>query len=243
MNSHIPPALASIVVPCFNQVEFTQRCVQALFRHSRRPWELIVVDNGSTDGTGHYLDGVRDAASTPVTVIKNAENRGFPAAINQGLQQARGEYLVLLNNDAVVTDGWLDQLIALTAMRAESDTGELRSGLWRRIRVPETRPTRCGVVLSPKKGTGTRPRSMVRAKVPFRAGREPVPVFRPRLADPRRAGSAWSGRCRITRRRRNWSRMCRIAISTRCTNSPGDGAMSTGENGSRCPSYRGFACS
>ncbi len=124
MNSHIPPALASIVVPCFNQVEFTQRCVQALFRHSRRPWELIVVDNGLTDGTGHYLDGVGDAASTPVTVIKNAENRGFPAAVNQGLQQARGEYLVLLNNDAVVTDGWLDQLIALTALRAESDDRE-----------------------------------------------------------------------------------------------------------------------
>jgi GT2 family glycosyltransferase len=44
-----------------------------------------------------------------VTVIANATNRGFPAAINQGLQYARGEYLVLLNNDVVVADdGWLD---------------------------------------------------------------------------------------------------------------------------------------
>ena len=48
-------------------------------------------------------------------MITNAENRGFPAAINQGLQTARGEYLVLLNNDAVVTDGWLDQLVAHSA--------------------------------------------------------------------------------------------------------------------------------
>ena len=52
----------------------------------------------------------------PVTIVKNAQNRGFPAAINQGLQLARGEYLVLLNNDAVVTEGWLDQLIALGSM-------------------------------------------------------------------------------------------------------------------------------
>ena len=75
---------------------------------------MIVVDNGSTDGTGAYLAGVRDAAPVPVTVIANAQNLGFPRAVNQGLQAARGEYLVLLNNDAVVTDGWLDQLIALS---------------------------------------------------------------------------------------------------------------------------------
>ena len=55
----------------------------------------------------------------PVTVIANATNRGFPAAINQGLQYARGEYLVLLNNDVVVTDGWLDQLTALTKVKSE----------------------------------------------------------------------------------------------------------------------------
>ena len=47
----------------------------------------------------------------PVTVISNSKNLGFPA-INQGLRAARGDYLVLLNNDAVVTDGWLTQLIA-----------------------------------------------------------------------------------------------------------------------------------
>jgi hypothetical protein len=60
----------------------------------------------------------------PVTVVSNATNVGFPAAINQGLQQARGEYLVLLNNDVVVTDAWLDQLIALTtAKRGEKEKG------------------------------------------------------------------------------------------------------------------------
>lgn len=105
--------LASVVIPCFNQLEFTRHCVAALFRHSRPPWELIVVDNGSTDGTSTYLQGVHDVAPVRVEVIANPENRGFPTACNQGLKAARGDYLVLLNNDAVVTDGWLDQLTAL----------------------------------------------------------------------------------------------------------------------------------
>ncbi len=80
----------------------------------RSPCELIVVNNGSTDGTRDYLAGVQDAAAVPVTVIGNSSNVGFPAAINQGLVRARGEYLVLLNNDAVMTEGWLEQLVALT---------------------------------------------------------------------------------------------------------------------------------
>ncbi|WP_337175132.1 glycosyltransferase [Paludisphaera sp.] len=109
--------MASIIVPCYNQLPFTQQCVAALMRHPRPPWELIVVDNGSVDGTAAYLRGVQDAASVPVTVLTNPQNRGWPAACNQGLTAARGDYLVLLNNDAVVTDAWLDQLIAL----ADSD--------------------------------------------------------------------------------------------------------------------------
>jgi GT2 family glycosyltransferase len=111
--------LASIIVPCCGQRAFTQLCIQALFRYTRTPWELIVVDNGSTDGTGAYLVGVRDAAAVPVTVIANRENLGFPRAINLGLHEARGEYLVLLSNDAVVTEGWLNQLVALASMRAK----------------------------------------------------------------------------------------------------------------------------
>ncbi len=117
MNRSANHELASIIIPCWNQLEFTRLCIPALVRHTRPPWELIVVDNGSTDGTAAYLSGVRDVAAMPVTVISNSKNIGFPAAINQGLKAAQGEYLVLLNNDAVVTDGWLSQLIALTEVK------------------------------------------------------------------------------------------------------------------------------
>ena len=117
MNTSTIRDLTSIIVPCWNEREFTRQCVVALKSHTRPPWELILIDNGSTDGTGTYLAGARDLAAVPVTVVTNAKNLGFPAAINQGLRLARGEYLVMLNNDVVVTDGWLDQLIALANAR------------------------------------------------------------------------------------------------------------------------------
>jgi len=123
MIPHDRPGLASIIIPCWNQLEFTRQCVAALVRYTRPPWELIFIDNGSTDGTKDYCAGVRDAAAMPVTVITNATNRGFPAAINQGLKRAQGEYLVLLNNDVVVTDCWLEQLTALANAKAGSIGG------------------------------------------------------------------------------------------------------------------------
>src|SRR5665213_3505148 len=118
--------LSSIIIPCWNQVEFTKQCIAALKEHTRPAWELVVIDNGSNDGTAIYLDGVRDMAAVPVTVVSNARNLGFPAAINQGLQLARGEYLVLLNNDVVVTDGWLDQLIALANAKPRGQDGSAK---------------------------------------------------------------------------------------------------------------------
>jgi hypothetical protein len=82
-------------------------------------WELIVVDDGSTDETSAYLASEQDAAPVPVTEIADATGRVLPAAINQGLRAARGEYLVVLNNDVVVTDGWLGQLIALANAKGD----------------------------------------------------------------------------------------------------------------------------
>jgi glycosyltransferase involved in cell wall biosynthesis len=102
-----------VIVPCFNQFEPTRQCVASLVRHTRVPWELIAVDNGSSETTVAYLTGVRDAAPFRVEILTNPECRSLPAAWNQGLGASRGDYLVLLSNDAVVTDAWLNQLIAL----------------------------------------------------------------------------------------------------------------------------------
>lgn len=110
-------AIASVIVPCRGQLAYTRLGVAALARHTRAPWDLVAVDDASPDGTADYLRGVADAAPFPVTVVANPVSLGFPAAVNRGLDAARGDYLVLLNNDAVVCDAWLDQLVAL----ADSD--------------------------------------------------------------------------------------------------------------------------
>jgi GT2 family glycosyltransferase len=115
----VKAGLSSIIIPCWNQLEFTRGCLDALFRRTGSWYELIVIDNGSTDGTGAYLAGLRESVPVSMTVITNEANRGFPAAANQGLQAAKGEYLVLLNNDAVVTDGWLEGLIAVAGQATE----------------------------------------------------------------------------------------------------------------------------
>ena len=72
--------------------------------------------------TGIDLAGVQYFAPVRVTVVGKAQNLGFPAAINQGLNMAWGDYLVLLNNDSVVTDGWLNQLVALAEMDSDVTT-------------------------------------------------------------------------------------------------------------------------
>jgi glycosyltransferase involved in cell wall biosynthesis len=123
MSNNIARELTSIIVPVWNQLQFTQQCLAGLKEHTRPEWELIVIDNGSNDGTAAYLAGVRDMASVPVTVVSNTKNLGFPAAVNQGLRLARGEYLVLLNNDVVVTEGWLDQLIGLVNAKRGPSAG------------------------------------------------------------------------------------------------------------------------
>jgi len=98
--------LASIVIPVCNQLGYTAQCISSLQMHTDHPHEVIVVDNGSSDGTPEYL------ASLPwVKAIRNEKNLGFVQACNQGIEAAAGEYTVLLNNDTILTRGWLARLV------------------------------------------------------------------------------------------------------------------------------------
>ncbi len=107
-----PPALTSIVILTHNELEYTRQCVESILKYTREPYELIFVDNGSSDGTIEYLQSLSGAR-----VIANPINLGFGTGCNQGMSVARGEYIVLLNNDTVVTEGWLNRMIT----RVESD--------------------------------------------------------------------------------------------------------------------------
>jgi GT2 family glycosyltransferase/glycosyltransferase involved in cell wall biosynthesis len=104
-----PPA--SIVIVTYNNLSLTQMCLESVFRETDYAnYEVIAVDNASGDGTAEWL--AEEATREPrLRVIRNADNRGFAGANNQGLRVARGEFLCLLNNDTVVTRGWLSTMI------------------------------------------------------------------------------------------------------------------------------------
>jgi GT2 family glycosyltransferase len=102
---------ASIVVVTHDGLTFTRLCLETVLANSGEDFELIVIDNGSTDGTPAYLTRLaqQDARAR---VLLNGRNMGFAAACNQGLGLAGGEYLVLLNNDTMLPPDWLAGLLA-----------------------------------------------------------------------------------------------------------------------------------
>ena len=109
-----PPRL-SVVIPLHNGLALTQRCLETLRATlpAGVPHEIILVDDGSTDGTRAWLATL----SPTCQVVLNESNRGFAAACNRGAADARGEFLALLNNDLELTPGWLEPMLALLVRR------------------------------------------------------------------------------------------------------------------------------
>jgi GT2 family glycosyltransferase/Flp pilus assembly protein TadD len=112
--------MTSIVMVTCNGLAHTRRCIEALRCHTPEPHEIIFVDNGSTDGTLQWLQNqVRE--NETCRLVENGENGGSARGRNQGIALARGEYLLLLDNDTVVTPGWLSAMLRCLNRRA--DTG------------------------------------------------------------------------------------------------------------------------
>jgi GT2 family glycosyltransferase len=101
--------MVSIVIPAWNKWSFTSRCLESLAAQtSGVPFEVIVVDNGSTDETAAALPRVPG-----LRVHRNDGNLGFARACNQGAAMARGPYLLFLNNDTEALPGWLPPMVRL----------------------------------------------------------------------------------------------------------------------------------
>jgi GT2 family glycosyltransferase len=93
-----------IIIPCFNQIDYTRRTIDSIMKNSsKHHCRFIFVDNGSTDGTSEYLMGILNS-----TTITNPENMYVNYAWNQGVELADNPFVCILNNDVEVAKDWLD---------------------------------------------------------------------------------------------------------------------------------------
>jgi GT2 family glycosyltransferase len=113
----------SIISINYNGKHFLKDCLESIQGTEASDAEVIIVDNASTDGSGEYLR--REFPS--VKVMELDRNYGFAEANNRGAEAASGKYLVFLNNDTVVTQGWL--LALLDALSSEPEVGAAGSKL------------------------------------------------------------------------------------------------------------------
>ena len=120
----------TIVIPTWNGRELLDGVLVSLREQRFRDFDVLVVDNGSTDGTPRHLR----AAHSDVAVLALAENRGFAGAVNAGIARAAGEYVALLNNDMELDPDWLAELVA--ALDADPAAGSAASKL-RMLREPD----------------------------------------------------------------------------------------------------------
>jgi GT2 family glycosyltransferase len=110
----------SAIIPTYNRVDLVQSIVANLRAQTRPPDQLIVVDNGSQDATQILA---RDLGAD---LIVFPENRGFAVAVNEGIRQASGDWLLIVNNDVVLEPAWIERvLLAVEQENALFATGKL----------------------------------------------------------------------------------------------------------------------
>jgi GT2 family glycosyltransferase len=114
--------LVSVVIPNLNGKEMLLACLRSLERQSLKDFEVVLVDNGSTDGS---VEAVKREFPWLGAVIENRSNLGFAKACNQGIEAAGGEFIALLNNDTETHPDWLAELVR--AAGANPDVGMFAS--------------------------------------------------------------------------------------------------------------------
>ncbi len=97
----------SIVLAAYNALEYSRTCLESIIEYTKVPYELVLVDNGSSDGTKEYFETFPGAR-----VIRNETNLGFPRGYNQGMKACNGKYIVLINNDCIVSYNWLSNMLS-----------------------------------------------------------------------------------------------------------------------------------
>ena len=113
--------LTTIVLPCHDNLLYTALCLQSIARHTPEPHEVVVVDNGCTDATSDW------AAEQGARVVRSPVNLGFAGGVNLGLAAARGDVVVVLNNDALATPGLARRAAGRAGPRAAAPASPARA--------------------------------------------------------------------------------------------------------------------
>ncbi len=109
--------LVSVVIPNWNGKKFLQGCLDSLVASDYALIEVVMVDNGSHDGSVEFLE----SNYPQIKLVKFAQNTGFSVAVNAGIRNSSGEFIALLNNDTVVEANWISEMVA--AMRKHPEIG------------------------------------------------------------------------------------------------------------------------
>ena len=114
----------SIIIPFYNQSENTLLTVHSILNHTRALVEIILIDNGSREEENRIVtESLKNFEI--VTIIKNATNLGFPKAINQGILLSKGKYIIIANNDIIVTDGAIERMLQVAEIENVGIVGSL----------------------------------------------------------------------------------------------------------------------
>lgn len=106
-----------LVLLSWNHPECTRPCVESILAHTTVPSRLIIVDQASEEETKSFLKSLRPTPAVEIEILWNPKNVGYSKGMNLGLARASAPYVCFLNNDILVSPGWLEEMIAL----AESD--------------------------------------------------------------------------------------------------------------------------
>lgn len=112
--------LFSVIIPNWNGKKFLRECIDSLREQTFCDFETILVDNGSTDGSAEFAE---ERYGDFLRIIRNRKNLGFAGGNNTGIRSAKGEYIILLNNDTWVEPTWLEEL-------AKASGWDARFGMW-----------------------------------------------------------------------------------------------------------------
>ena len=123
----------SVVIPCYNQGEYIQEAIESVFKHTYTNFEIIVIDDGSTDGK--TID-ILDRLSYPKTTLIRTENRGLPSARNTGISESRGEYILPLDSDDRIAGSYLEKGVKILESNRDAGIVYCKAALFGAVNQP-----------------------------------------------------------------------------------------------------------